>query len=114
MQSRAMISAQFLTAPARSLLDGDGVRLRAMAAEETIADRVVPVRFEACRKVVKGPRLVEEIVFDDSILVARSSGVEAHLQVLIIDLDVVEREFRIREDADGTRDDIRVAYLHVP
>ena len=44
--------------------------------------------------VVEGPRLVVEVVFDDAVGVAGAAGIEAHLEVLVVDLDVVETKIR--------------------
>ena len=63
---------------------------------------------------MKGPRFVEKVVFDDAVLVARSGGIQAHLQVLIVDLDVMKRELRVGEDADLAAGDVRVANFHIP
>ena len=47
--------------------------------------------------------LVEEVELDDAVPVVRAAGVEAHLQVLIVDLDMLEAPLQVVEEADPAR-----------
>ena len=71
VQRAAVIAAQFRAAAALALLDGERIGLRAVGAEEAVAHGVEAVGIEVGGEVVKGPRLVEEVVFDDAVLAAR-------------------------------------------
>jgi hypothetical protein len=91
VQRSAVIAPQLRAVAALPTLHRDGITLCAIAPQEAVTQAVVTVGIETRREVVERPRLVKEIVFDDPVLVARSAGIQAHLEILIVDLDMVEQ-----------------------
>ena len=61
-----------------------------VAAEKTVAHGVVTVRVETAGKIMESRWLIEEVVFDHAVAAVSTTRVQAHLQVLIINLDVME------------------------
>jgi hypothetical protein len=70
-----------------------------VSPNEAVSQAVIGIRFEGRGQVVEGPGFVEEIIFDNAILETRATGVERHLQVLVVNLNVVEGKLDIGEDA---------------
>ena len=97
-----------------ALLYRNRIRLRPIAAQERIAHRVVAIWIEVRRKVVECPRLVVEVVLDHAVRVACAARVQAHLQILVVDFDVMKRKLAISKHADVARLRPRVANLHIP
>ena len=114
LQCAAVVAAQLGAAAATSSLDCQRVRLRTIVAEEAVAQGVVAVGLKAGGKVVEGRWLVEEVVFDDCVIITCAAGIETHLQVLVVDFDVVEGELNIREDTQPARLGARIADVHIP
>src|SRR5208337_1316048 len=114
VQRPAVISSQFRRVLALPPLDRNWICLGPVISQKAVAHTVVAVRLEAGSHVVKGPRLIEEVVFDDAVSVARPRGVQTHLQVLIVDLDVVERKLDIRKNTELAWLAARVFYSHIP
>ena len=79
------------------------VRLGAVDADEPVAQAVVAVRLEAAGEEMVGPGLVVEVVLDDAVPVAGAGGVQAHLQVLVVDVDVVVGELDEGEGGQPAR-----------
>ena len=109
-----MIPAQLGTGGALPPLHRRRVGLRPVVPQETVPHAVIAVRLEVRGEVVKGPRLVKEIVFDDAVLVARPGGVKAHLQVLVVDFDMVEGELQVRKHAEVALARAGVLDPHIP
>ena len=65
--------------------------------QKTIPNTVETIGRKAGSHVVERPRLIKEIILDNAVLIIRPAGVQAHLQILIIDLNVVKGELNIRE-----------------
>lgn len=96
-----MVAAQLCAAEALAAIDGQRVRLRPIGADVGVAHAVKAVRLEAGGEEVVGPGRVEEVEFDDAVGIARAAGVQAHLEVLVVDLDVLKGELEVVEDTDA-------------
>ena len=114
VQCSAVIAAQLRAAMTGSLFQRNRVCLGAVVAQKFVAKAVIAVGREVGGEVMKGPGLVKEIVFDDAVREARSRGIEAHLQVLVVDLDVMEGKLDVTKDADPARPRTGVLDLDVP
>ena len=114
LQSSAVVSAQLGAALASSLLDGKRIRFRTVVAQKAVAHGVITVRLEVAGKIMEGRGFVEEVVFDHAILIAGPAGVQAHLQILIVDLNVMKREFHIAVDAQPARLRARIRDFQIP
>ena len=63
---------------------------------------------------MKRPRLVEEIVLDNAVGEVRPARIERHLQILIVDFDMMEGEFDVAKNAQPSWLMVIVLYLDVP
>ena len=63
---------------------------------------------------MKCPGLIEKIIFNNTIQEICPAGIKTHLQVLIIDLDMMKGKFYIRKytQVPGSIGD--VPYMHIP
>ena len=114
VEGTTMVAAQFRTAAADTVRHRLRIGLRAVISDEPVAQTVEAVRCTVGREVMEGPRLVEEVVLDDAVLVAGPARIERHLEVLVIDLDVMERELDVGEDAQPARCGAGIADHHIP
>ena len=109
-----MVAAELGAAGAFAPRHGDRIGFGVVHADELVAQAVVAVGFEAaCEEVVR-PGLVVEVVLDDAVPIVRAGGVEAHLQVLVVDVDVVVGELNERESRQLPRGVAGVPDPHVP
>src|SRR5512146_1022207 len=109
-----MVSSQFRTSMALALFYRNRVRLGAIVAKEPVANAVVTVRRKIRREVMKRPGLVKEVVLDDAIGIARPGRIQTHLQVLVINLNVMKGELHVGEHAQIARLLFVIPDLYVP
>lgn len=94
MQRRALVAAQLRAAGKRAPLHADGVCLGAVRADERLPHRIVAVRRESGRKILEAVLLIEKVLFDDAVRIAAARGIQAHLKVAVVHIDMVERQAR--------------------
>jgi len=75
-----------------------GVGLGAVGADKAVPEAVEAVGLEGGGHELVGP-LVEQLVVNDAVLVPASGAVQGHLEVLVVDGDLVEGELGVGVDA---------------
>ena len=90
-----MVPALFKAAAAFSRLHRQGISLGAVGSDE-----LVPQALEAVRGKIGGKELITvlfivEIMLNDPVLIPAAGGVEAHLEIFVVHVNVVEAEFQI-------------------
>ena len=95
LETTAVVAALLLAAAAFPGLYGQGVPLGAVGADELVPQALEAVGSKVCREELIAVLFVVQVVLDDPVLVPASGGVEAHLEVLIVHVDVVEAELQI-------------------
>ena len=114
LQAAAVIAALFKRASAFSPLHRLRVGLAAISSEKSIPEAVESVRFKiGCKKLIT-KFLIEQIMFYDPILAGGSGAVEAHLEILIIDHDMVPGKFQVGKKAQAARTVTVIPDGHVP
>ena len=103
VQRRALVAAQLRAAGKRAPLHADGVCLGAVRADERLPHRIVAVRRESGRKILEAVLLIEKVLFDDAVRIATARGIQAHLKVAVVHIDMVERQLGVAEHADVPR-----------
>src|SRR5690606_36319548 len=109
-----MVPPQLAGVGTLAAFNGDGVGFRPVSTEEAVTDTIIAIRRETGGEIVKGPRFIEEIIFDHTIFVAGTTGVEAHLEVLIVNVNMVKGEFNIGEDTEPALPAGSVFNSHIP
>ena len=123
VQGAAVVASELRAAGTPAALNRERVRLRAVGAKKAVTHAIETVRLNVRGEVMIRPRLNfysikerdgEEIVLDDAFVIARSACVERHLKILVVDLDVVIREFNVGEDTQLARPRAAVPEPDVP
>ena len=95
LQHAAVVSALLAGNGAYACLDRKRVPFCAVRAEKAVAQAGIAVGREIGRKELIAGLLIIQIVFDHAVRVPAAGGVEAHLEVLVVHLDLMEAEFQI-------------------
>jgi hypothetical protein len=96
------------------LFNGKWIGLGAIGTDETVADAIEAIGRGVRGEVVISPRLIEEIVLNDAVGIPGAAGVERHLEVLVVDFDMVKGEFDEGEHAQRAARRACVLDLHIP
>ena len=94
-----MVAALFKRTAAFAVDHCNRIVLRVIHTKEFISHAVKTVRFKIRSKILISIRFIEQIFLDDSVFVRASCAIKTHLEVLIINVDGMERKFQIREKA---------------
>ena len=114
MKGTAMISPQ-LTAPGKaSLLHSQRICLRPVGSDEAVPQTVISVRIKIRSEKLISEFLIEQIMFDDPLLIGGSCSVQAHLIVLVVHLDVMEGKLQIRKNTDFPLSAVLIPDRHIP
>ena len=93
-----MVSALLAGNFTYACLNRERIALRAVRAEKAVTQTGVTVRGKIGRKKLESIFFIIQIVFDYADFISASGGVETHLEVLVIHLNLVEAEFQIGKD----------------
>ena len=94
-QRAAGITAQFRASRERSLFHAQRIALRAVAAHKAVPDTVKAVRLKIAGQELPGIRLIVVFAQAGTVPVVRARAVQAHLEILVVDLDKMERKLHI-------------------
>ena len=114
LQAAAVIAALFKGSAASPLLHRLRVGLAAVGPEKRIPEAVKSVGFKICRKKLIAEFLIKQVMLYDPVLTGRSGAVEAHLEILMINHDMVPGEFQIGKKAQAARTVTVIPDGHVP
>ncbi len=90
-----MVAAFFKRTAAFAVYHCNWIILRVIHTKEFIPHAVKTVRFKISGKVLVAIRFIEQIFLDDPVFVRASCAVKTHLEVLVINIDGMERKFQI-------------------
>ena len=114
LQDAAMIAALFKRAAAHTGLHHQWIAFGAVAADKAVAQAVKAVRGKIGSKELIPVLFIVEVVLNDAVFVPAAGGVQAHLEVLVVHVHLVEAEFQIGEHGKMAHFIRIVAQLHVP
>src|SRR5437870_2965430 len=109
-----MVPSQLTAVTADTSFHSDGVGFASVMAEKSVAHAVVRIRNEVRCEIVIRPGFIKEIIFNDAITIARTTCVEGHLKVLIVDLNVMVGELTVGKDAQLPGSTAEIPELDVP
>ena len=109
-----MVAALFKASAALPRLYSQGIPLRAVSADKTVPQAVKSVRLEIGGKELIAVLFIVQIMLDDPVLVTAAGCVQAHLEIAVIHIDLVEAEFQIGEYGQLPHPVCIVAQLHIP
>ena len=99
LKAAAVISSFFKRPGAISMDHSHRITFGMIKSQKRIAQAVKPVGFKGSGKKLISELFIKKIVLNDPVFVVRSRAVQTHLKILIVDHDVMKREFQIRKYA---------------
>ena len=109
-----MIVSQLIRAAALSLLHGHRIVLRPVAADKPVPQTVKSIRLLIHGKILKTEFLVKQITFNHSVLIRGAGAVQTHLEILVVNGNMMEREFTITEQTQIPGPGILILHHHIP
>ncbi len=113
-QAAAVVPALLIRAGAHARFHRQRVALGAVGADEAVAQTVKAVGAEICREELIAGFLIIQIVLDHAVFIAAAGGIQAHLEVAVVHIDVVETEFQIGKNGQLPRPSGIVAQRDIP
>src|SRR5690554_3091453 len=95
MKAGTVIPPQFHTVMTLPPLHCPGIAFCPVIPQELLPNGVITVRSKTGGKIVVFFWLIIEVIFYYSLLIISPGGIEAHLEVLIIHLNMVKGKFQI-------------------
>ena len=83
-------------------------------SKKRIPQTVVSIGLKTGSKELVPELFIEQVVQDHPVFIRRTGTVQTHLKVLVIDLDLMEREFKIGKQSEIPAPVGRVFDRHVP
>ena len=114
LQDAAMIAALFKGAAAHTGLHRQRIAFGAVAADKAVPQAVKAVRGKIGSKELIAALFVVEVVLDNAVLIPAAGGVQAHLEILVVHVHLMEAEFQIGEYGKMAHPARIVAQLHIP
>ena len=113
-QAAAVVAALLKAAGAGPALHGQGVALGPVGAEEAVPQAVKTVGLKIGGEELIAVLLVIEVVLDDAVGIAAARGVEAHLEVSVVHVHLVEAELQIGKDGQASGPSAGVSQAQIP
>ena len=113
MQHGAVVAPLLAGGEALSPLHRQGIGLCAVRAQEAVPEAVKAVRLKGGGHKLVGA-LVKQLVVNDAVLVPAPGAVQGHLEVLVVDGDLVIGKFGIGIDAQPPLPARGIAQRQIP
>ena len=109
-----MVSA-LLKAPVHfSVFHGSRIALGPVRPDKTVPQAVKSIGLAFRREELEAVFFIVQLILDDALFKTASRCIEAHLEVAVIHIDLMETEFRIWEDRQVSRPTAVVAQAQIP
>ena len=109
-----MVAAILKRAAAVPCFDGLRISLRPVRSYEGIAQTFKAVRLKTAGKELVAVLLIVKLVLYHAVTIAAPCGIQAHLEVAVVHVYLVEAEFHIGKHREITRAAAVVSQCHIP
>ena len=96
LQRAAVVAAELRAAGASAALHRERVALRTIRADERVPQAVVTIRLEVRGEELIPVLFIIQVVLNHAVLISRARRIEAHLEVAVIHIDLVEGKLAVR------------------
>ena len=109
-----MVAALFKAPAALSAFHGQRIALCTVRADKAVAQAVKAVGGEAAGEELIAVLFIVEVMLDDPLLIPAACGIQAHLEVAVVHIYMMEAEFQIGIHRERPRPVAAVAQPYVP